>query len=69
MRNIARRLREIEKAVNRTILDNNDFLVVWPGEDGAAKISARLVELKSKYPTVKESDLTCFKVIYDEYPK
>ena len=66
MSNIARRLREIEKAVNKTMLGNNDLLVVWPGEDGVAKISARLAGLKPKYPTVKKSDLTVMRVVYNE---
>jgi len=64
--NTAKRLRDIEHAMGKTILGNDDLLVIWPGEDAAAKISARLAELRPKYPGVKESDLTCFKVIYDD---
>lgn len=67
--NIARRLREIEKAVNKTMLCNHDLLVVWPWEDGAAKRSARLAELRPKYPTVKESDIMVLRVFYDECQK
>jgi hypothetical protein len=67
--NTARRLRDIENAIGKTMLGNDNLLVVWPGEDAAMKISARLAELRPKYPGVKESDLTCFKVVYDEYPK
>ncbi len=67
--NTAKRLRDIEHAIGKTILGNDNLLVVWPNEDIDAKISARLAELKPKYPGVKETDLTCFRVVYDEYPK
>ncbi len=67
--NMARRLRQIENAVGKTILGNDNLLVIWPDNDVAETISARLAELKPKYPGVKETDLTCFRVVYDEYPK
>lgn len=67
--NTAKRLRDIEHAIGKTILGKDDLLVIWPHENSDEKISARLAELRPKYPGVKESDLTCFKVIYDEYPK
>ena len=64
--NITRRLRDIENAIGKTILGNDNLLVIWPGDNIAEKISARLAELRPKYPGVKESDLTCFRVVYDE---
>ena len=66
--NITRRLRQIENAVGKTILGNDNLLVIWPGDNIAEKISARLAELKAKYPGVQESDLTLLNVVYDESP-
>ncbi|HOG91930.1 MAG TPA: hypothetical protein PLV50_15415 [Smithella sp.] len=64
--NTVNRLRDIEHAIGKTILGNDNLLVIWPHENSDEKISARLAELKPKYPGVKESDLTCLKVIYDD---